>query len=69
MGFPTPFNLWLAGPLKEYALDILTSQKAKDRGILKPKEIEYLISNNQAFGRDVWGALSLEIWYQKFIDK
>ncbi|WP_149714270.1 asparagine synthase (glutamine-hydrolyzing), partial [Campylobacter concisus] len=27
MGFPTPINKWLANDLKEYALDILTSQK------------------------------------------
>ncbi|WP_141110136.1 asparagine synthetase B family protein, partial [Campylobacter concisus] len=32
MGFPTPINKWLANDLKEYALDILTSQKSKQRG-------------------------------------
>ncbi|WP_103636083.1 asparagine synthase (glutamine-hydrolyzing), partial [Campylobacter concisus] len=32
MGFPTPINKWLANDLKEYTLDILTSQKSKQRG-------------------------------------
>ena len=37
MGFPTPLNNWISGPLKDYTLDILTGQKAKNRGILQGK--------------------------------
>lgn len=69
MGFPTPINNWLANDLKEYALDILTSQKAKNRGYLNTSAIEKQIKESSKFSRDLWGALNLEIWHRKFIDK
>jgi asparagine synthase (glutamine-hydrolysing) len=68
MGFPTPINNWLAGDLKEYALDTLTSQKARERGYLNIKNIEDQIKNSGKFSRDLWGALNLEMWHTKFID-
>ena len=68
MGFPTPVNNWLAGDLKEYALDILTSQEAINRGYLNTAAIEKQISKSGKFSRDLWGALSLEMWHRKFID-
>ncbi len=68
MGFPTPINNWLAGDLKEYALDILTSQKARQRGYLNTQAIEKQINESGKFSRDLWGALNLEMWHRKFID-
>jgi len=68
MGFPTPINNWLASDLKEYALDILTSQKAKERGYLNTTAIEKQINESGKFSRDLWGALNLEMWHRKFID-
>ncbi|MFP4333736.1 MAG: asparagine synthase (glutamine-hydrolyzing) [Campylobacterales bacterium] len=68
MGFPTPINKWLSGELKEYALDILTSQKAKQRGYLNTDTIEKQINESGKFSRDMWGALSLEMWHRRFID-
>ena len=68
MGFPTPINNWLAGDLKEYALDILTSQKARNRGYLNTGAIEKQINESGKFSRDLWGALNLEMWHRKFID-
>jgi len=68
MGFPTPINNWLAGDLKGYALDILTSQKATQRGYLNTQAIEKQINESGRFSRDLWGALNLEMWHRKFID-
>ena len=68
MGFPTPINNWLAGDLKDYAMDILTSQKAKNRGYINIYSIEEQINKSDKFSRDLWGALSLEMWHRKFID-
>jgi asparagine synthase (glutamine-hydrolysing) len=68
MGFPTPFNLWTKGPLKEYTLDTLMSQQARSRGLLKTDSIEELIGSQQDYGRQLWGALNLEIWHRRFID-
>ena len=68
MGFPTPFNHWLNGPLREYMLDIFNSQAAKERGIYKPGAIEAQITESGSFSRDLWGALNLEVWHRSFID-
>lgn len=68
MGFPTPLNEWVAGPMKEYVLDILTSQKARERGLYKTNDIEKQLSENPKFSRDLWGILNLEIWHRTFID-
>jgi asparagine synthase (glutamine-hydrolysing) len=66
MGFPTPLNEWLAGPLKEYALDILTGKTARERGFWNTAKIEQNIQKSEKFSRDLWGALNLEIWFRKF---
>ncbi|OGT09890.1 MAG: asparagine synthase (glutamine-hydrolyzing) [Gammaproteobacteria bacterium GWE2_42_36] len=69
MGFPTPFNEWLAGPLKEYVLDILTGQTAVNRGMINVAGLEKQIRSNDLFGRDIWGALNIEVWFRTFIDQ
>jgi len=68
MGFPTPINEWFSGDLKEYILDILTSQAARERGILHTSVLEKQIAGDGNFKRDIWGALNLELWFRKFID-
>lgn len=68
MGFPTPTNEWMAGPLKDYVLGILTSRKARQRGLLKVDQIERQIRQEGKFSRDLWGALNLEVWFKTFID-
>lgn len=68
MGFPVPLNEWMAGPLKEYVLDTFSNQKAKERGLYKVEAIKDHINNAGKFNRDIWGALNLELWHQKFMD-
>lgn len=68
MGFPTPINEWLSGPAKIFALDILTDQRTKNRGILNVKNIEKQFNHEGKFSRDLWGALCLETWYRQHID-
>jgi asparagine synthase (glutamine-hydrolysing) len=69
MGFPVPLKEWMAsGPVKEFVSDILLSKASRERGIFFPKSIEKLINTEGAFGRQLWGALCLELWHQRFID-
>ena len=68
-GFPTPINKWLSDDIKDYTLDILLSQKAKERGIYNINEIEKLIHRMGKFNRDLWGLLNLEMWFKVFIDE
>ena len=68
MGFPTPFNEWMAGPLREYGLDILTGKTAKERGLFNTEMIEKQFQPGNKFGRSLWGALNIETWFRQFID-
>ncbi|MCE2731677.1 MAG: asparagine synthase C-terminal domain-containing protein, partial [Rickettsiaceae bacterium] len=54
---------------REFILDTLLSNSARQRGIYNIKKLEHVIGNEPKFGRVVWGLLSLEIWYKTFIDK
>jgi len=69
MGFPVPLHIWSKNKAKDFILDTLLSQKAKERNIINTKYIEKLISSEQPFGRGLWGILSLELWFNQFIDK
>jgi asparagine synthase (glutamine-hydrolysing) len=66
MGFPVPFHLWARNEAKEFLQDTLLSQKSRQRGIFETTEIEKMITAEKPFGRQLWGALSLELWFQRF---
>jgi asparagine synthase (glutamine-hydrolysing) len=68
MGFPVPLHLWARGPAREFIHDTLLSPTARTRGLLNPRAIEQLIGREHAFGRRLWGLLSLELWLREFID-
>jgi len=46
----------------------LLSQKSKTRGIYSKASLEGMIHNPGVGGRQLWGALCLELWHQQFID-
>jgi asparagine synthase (glutamine-hydrolysing) len=68
MGFPVPFVEWARGPLRDFVSDILLGRAARERGIYRPEGIEALLDAERPFGRELWGLLSLETWFQTFID-
>lgn len=68
MGFPVPLHIWSKNHAKSFILDVLNSQKAMDRSIINTAYVEQLIDSEQPFGRGLWGLLSLELWYNQFID-
>jgi asparagine synthase (glutamine-hydrolysing) len=69
MGFPVPLHIWSKNHAKSFILDVLLSKKAKERNIINTKYVENLVNCEQPFGRGLWGILSLELWYNQFIDK
>lgn len=69
MGFPVPLHLWAKKEAKEFIHDIVLSKKSKERGIFNASKVEEVINNEKAFGRQLWGILCLELWFQTFIDK
>lgn len=68
MGFPVPLHLWSKDKAREFILDNFLSQKSKERNILNTSGIEKLINSEQPFSRGLWGLLSLELWFNQFID-
>jgi len=69
MGFPVPLHIWSQNKAKDFILDTLLSKNAKERNIINTKYVEKMISSEQPFGRGLWGILSLELWFNQFIDK
>jgi asparagine synthase (glutamine-hydrolysing) len=69
MGFPVPLNLWAQNEAKEFIADTLLTQKCRSRGIFDTQKIEKMVASQQSFSRQLWGVLSLELWFNNFIDK
>lgn len=69
MGFPVPLTEWLRrGPVRDFCHDVLLDRRARDRGLFCPEGVERLMEAEAPFGRQLWGALCLELWHRCFID-
>lgn len=68
MGFPVPLKEWWEGPLNEFVSDTLLSTSCRERGLFDQKGLENLIRKEDKFGRQIWGALCLELWHKVFLD-
>jgi asparagine synthase (glutamine-hydrolysing) len=68
MGFPVPLDRWAQGPLRELIRETLLGDAARSRGIYREAGIERLLDEGATFGRELWGLLCLETWFQLFID-
>lgn len=69
MGFPVPLNEWMiGGVVRDFVSDTLLSKQSLQRGIFKPESLNAMLDQQGVGGRQLWGALSLELWHQRFID-
>ena len=69
MGFPVPLKEWMkGGVVKEFAADILLSQRSRERGVFKPEALASMMTKQGVGERQLWGALSLELWHRRFMD-
>jgi len=69
MGFPTPIDQWVKGDARDFVMDIFTSKKARDRGLIDNRKVVESLDKERKFGRKIWGLLSLELWQQAFHDR
>ncbi|MGE3724346.1 MAG: asparagine synthase (glutamine-hydrolyzing) [Candidatus Sericytochromatia bacterium] len=69
MGFPVPLNEWLQGELRDFVIDIFSSQQARQRDYIDAKQVLKNLEKEPKFSRKIWGLLCLELWYQTFQDK
>jgi asparagine synthase (glutamine-hydrolysing) len=69
MGFPVPLKEWMVkGIVRDFIGDTLLSQKSFKRNIYSKTALENMIDNQGVGGRQLWGALCLELWHQVYID-
>ncbi|MCI9138208.1 MAG: asparagine synthase (glutamine-hydrolyzing) [Lachnospiraceae bacterium] len=69
MGFPTPFARWAKKEARDFILDMLSSQKAKDRRFINNKVVLKKIDTENTFARNLWGFFCLEMWQTIFHDQ
>jgi asparagine synthase (glutamine-hydrolysing) len=69
MGFPVPLAEWLRGELGDFARDVLGSEAALGRQYVDNAKVLEGLEREPAFGRKMWGLLSLELWQQELIDR
>ena len=51
-----------------FVADTLLSSRSLGRGIFKQSSLHEMLEQQGVGSRRVWGALSLEIWFQTFVD-
>jgi len=71
MGFPVPLTEWMrGGPVRDFVFDTLLGAPARTRGIFGGDEVEAVVARGEPeYGRDVWALLSLELWFETFLDQ
>lgn len=68
MGFPVPLKEWWGGPVKAFIEDILLGRTCRERGLFQQQGLEAVLRKEGRYGRQIWGALCLELWFRTFID-
>lgn len=70
MGFGVPIDSWFRGELKEYAYDILLSEKSIQRGLFKKEEVKKILDNHNRtainYSPRIWALLTLELWFREY---
>lgn len=72
MGFPTPWEHWLAGPQLDAIERMLLAPRSMDRGLFQREPIKRILRQHRHRTRDhsnrIWRLLNLEIWHRVFLD-
>ena len=73
MGFPTPWEYWLAGPQLDDLERFLLESRTLERGLFKEDAIRRLFAEHRAKQRDhgnrIWRLVNLETWLRVMIDQ
>ena len=72
MGFPTPWETWLAGPQLDDLERLLLESRSTERGLFRPQAVKQIFAEHRSNVRDhgnrIWRLLNLEIWQRGMID-
>lgn len=71
MGFVTPEHVWLAGELRDWANEIISSPEFKSRGYFDQKRVMEVSREYQSQKRDIgfalWRWINLELWLREYV--
>jgi asparagine synthase (glutamine-hydrolysing) len=72
MGFPTPWEYWIAGPQLEDLERMLLEPRTVERRLFQPAVVKRLFAEHRARSRDngnrIWRLLNLETWCRVMVD-
>jgi asparagine synthase (glutamine-hydrolysing) len=72
MGFGLPVEHWLRGDLRELTYDLLSSQQARQRGVIDTRLVDQLLVDHQRrlrnYARPIWTWLCFELWCGVYVD-
>jgi asparagine synthase (glutamine-hydrolysing) len=73
MGFPTPWEYWLAGPQLDDLERMLLEPRSTERGLFRPQAVKQIFAEHRSKTRDhgnrIWRLLNLETWHRVTIDR
>jgi asparagine synthase (glutamine-hydrolysing) len=71
-GFGMPIQRWINQELREYMRDILSGQRARERGYFDRGYVDLLLDEHSRNRRDhatkLWALFMLELWHRTFYD-
>lgn len=72
-GFNVPMDTWLRGELREMMLDLLSTDRVRQRGLFRPNVVQRVIDDHLTLKANNGGALyllmNLELWFQMYMDR
>jgi asparagine synthase (glutamine-hydrolysing) len=72
MGFPTPWEHWLAGPQLDNVEQVLLEPRSIERGLFHPEAVTRIFAEQRSKSRDhsnrIWRLFNLEIWFRVMIE-
>jgi asparagine synthase (glutamine-hydrolysing) len=72
MGFPTPWEYWLAGPKLQEIETLLLESRSSERQLFREDAVRRIFAEHRAKRRDhgnrIWRLLNLELWQRIFLD-
>jgi asparagine synthase (glutamine-hydrolysing) len=73
LGFPTPWNRWLAGPQLDVICKLLLEPRSMERELFQRSAVERLFAEHRSGDRDhydrIWRLLNLELWHRVCLEK